>query len=123
MVKAASAPIGQANVVIDEGTIIAGDAAKTESVVPESYFTFERGNSMKTTGTANAGKASDFYKKLNTEWDGSMYQVEPGYSRTDFYTNNGSRVTLNSASKSTPGANVKIVDNPGYQLILRFPEF
>ena len=77
----------------------------------------------KTNVVLRSGSAREFYKAINPSWDGAMTAVTKTYSTTSFRAVNGARVFLQSSSKSTGMATVKIVSNQGYRLIFRFPNF
>jgi len=79
-------------------------------------------SSGKTQVTFNQGKASEFYKNLNSKWDGSLYKVDATFSRTSFKTKDGLRISLTTSSKSTGRPSVKI-ESKNYQIIYRFPEY
>ena len=76
----------------------------------------------KTHITFAKGKASEFYKTLNPKWDGKIYNVDGTFGRADFWTSNGTKVSLTTTSKSTEMSSIK-VKKGRYSIILRFPEF
>ena len=76
----------------------------------------------KTSVYFSRGKASDFYKTLNSGWKGDLVKVSDTYATNSFRTANGTRITIGTNSKSTGQPTIKIATKE-HTIILRFPEY
>ena len=94
------------------------------SVIAESKagYTVIKESSTKYSVYVESGSAKEFYKTLYPKWN-EIYQYTKGaFSTTSFTTNTGTKVVLNTTSKSTGQASVKIIEKSGTQILFRFPK-
>ena len=98
-----------------------GRAALTASTsTSEAAYTVARESSSKFSVMAK-GSATDFFKRLNPNWNGTFAYTKGAFSTTSFTTQNGTKVLFNTTSSSTGKASVKIISKE-VQILFRFTE-
>ena len=94
----------------------------TSSLGAKGLYTVVKESPTKFSVLITEGSATSFYKALNPSWNG-VYQYTKGvFSTTSFTTETGTKVILNTISKSTGQPSVKLIEKGGTQVLLRFPK-
>lgn len=101
-------------------TLPTGGEGLIASIEAKGLYQVIKESSTKYTVLLNSGNAQEFYKLLNTGWNGTYQYTKGAYSTTQFTTKAGTKVVLSTTSKSTAKATIKLIQRNGVQILMRF---